>query len=316
MEVSVELQILLKVLNAVHPEGQEMPDAAAAAAGSEDAARARAGEFLRYFFAYDLPVRLIGSLVDLEFEVRKDVLGVFSTIVRLGSEVAADAQLAEYVQGQPTFFSMLVEGYGRSEIATHCGIMLRSCARHARLVEIFLGQPEIVIRLASFASHESFDVSGDAFSTLHDLLLTHKAVSAVFLEANFQEFFKVYNGLLTFGNTYVTQRQGLKLLSETLLDRKFMRIMLMYIGNEQFLQIHMNLLKSDSKAIQFEAFHVFKIFVANPQKPPKVQQILFKNRERIVKLLDTLRASRPDDRQFVEDQSTVIAKLQAIQAPS
>merc|ERR1712226_125416 len=197
----------------------------------------------------------------------------------------------------------------------HCGMMLRSCARHQQLVEAFLSQSEVAIRLISFTRAESFDVSSDAFSSLHDFLLTHKATSAAFLEANFQEFFKLYNGLLVCGDC-VTQRQALKLLSEMLLDRTFMRVMLAYIGDEQFLQIHMNLLRADSKAIQFEAFHVFKIFVANPQKPPRVQQILFKNKDKLVKLLETLRPSRPDDKHFAEDKSTVIGKLQALESPA
>merc|ERR1719375_894841 len=91
--------------------------------------------------------------------------------------------------------------------------------------------------------------------------------------------------------------------------------MLSYIGDDSYLQIHMKLLLADSKAIQFEAFHVFKIFVANPYKPPRVQHILYKNKDKLVKLLETLRASRPDDRQFAEDKSTVIGKLQSLEPP-
>merc|ERR1712151_1329806 len=91
---------------------------------------------------------------------------------------------------------------------------------------------------------------------------------------------------------------------------------LAYVGEEQFLQIHMNLLRENSKAIQFEAFHVFKIFVANPKKPPRVQQILYKNKEKLMKLLETLRPNRQDDKQqFAEDRNTVIEKLQSLEMP-
>lgn len=315
-DVQTQLQVILEVLE----EAAQFADQTNCGSSSNgttavsgDPDPGSAADFLAHFLEGNLPVQLIASLETLEFEVRKDVISVFSAIVRLGSQLGADKQLQEYVTDHPSFFRMLVDGYDRPEIATHCGIMLRSCARHARLVEAFLSQPDVVIRLLSFTSHGSFECSSDAFSTLHDYLLTHKAESCAFLVKNFQDFFKVYNGLLQ-SDDYVTQRQGLKLLSETLLDRTFMRVMLMYIGNEQFLQIHMNLLRADSKAIQFEAFHVFKIFVANPQKPPKVQQILYRNREKLIKLLETLRASRPDDRQFAEDQSAVIGKLQALGA--
>eukprot|EP00932_Pfiesteria_piscicida_P019852 SRR837773.6675.p3 GENE.SRR837773.6675~~SRR837773.6675.p3 ORF type:complete len:227 (+),score=93.23 SRR837773.6675:258-938(+) len=193
-------------------------------------------------------------------------------------------------------------------------MILRSCARHRELAAACLAQPEVLRRLLAFTSGGSFDVTSDAFSSLHDLLLMHKSVSASFLESHFQEFFQLYNALLQ-PDDYVTQRQALKLLSEVLLDRTFMRVMLMYIGEEQFLQIHMNLLRSDSKVIQFEAFHVFKIFVANPQKPPKVQLILHRNKEKLIRLLEALAPNRQDDQQFAEDKVTVIGKLQSLEPP-
>merc|ERR1711874_628250 len=123
-------------------------------------------------------------------------------------------------------------------------------------------------------------ISSDAFSTLHDFLLTHRASSAVFLEAHFKDFFAQFNKLLELDSDYVTQRQALKLLSEMLLNRTFMKVMLAYVGDETFLQIHMNLLRNNMRA-----FHVLKTFVANPQKPPRVQQILYKNKGKLVQLL-------------------------------
>jgi len=272
-----------------------------------------AKELVAQFLAADLPSQLVASLVDLEFEAKKEVISFFSTIVRLGPHLGEDL-IQEYVRSHPGFFKLLVEGHGKPEIATQCGVVLRSCARHRQIVEAFLASPEVPFCLIAFMRHESFDISSDAFSSFHDILLTHKSVSASFLDANFQEFFTLFNGLLQ-SNDYVTQRQALKLLSEILLDRAFVRAMLSYIGDEQFLQIHMNLLRANSKAIQFEAFHIFKIFVANPQRPPRVQQILYKNKDKLVKLLDTLRPNRADDRQFAEDKSTVIGKLQALEPP-
>lgn len=286
--------------------------------GGGDQSAEEAGELVAQFLAADLPHGLVEHLSDMDFEVRKDVISVFSMMLqgpqRLGTRVGATQQLLEYTRTQPRFFQLVVESYAKPEAATHCGMMLRSCVRHPQLVESFFAQPEVCTRLIEFTRHESFDVSSDAFSSLRDLLLTHKSIASAFLEANFREFFRPYNGLLQSAD-YVTQRQALKLLSEMLLDRTFMRVMLTYIGDEQFLQIHMNLLREDSKVIQVEAFHVFKIFVANPQKPPRVQQILFKNKERLVKLLEGLRPNKPnrqDDKQFLEDRKTVVEKLQVL----
>jgi len=193
--------------------------------------------------------------------------------------------------------------------------MLRSCAFHERLVQAFLARPGAPLQLIAFSQNENFDVSSDAFSSLHDLLLTHKSVAAAYLEANFTEFFELYNVLLQ-SDDYITQRQALKLLGEILLDRSFMKVMLSYIGDDGFLQIHMNLLRESSKAIKIEAFHVFKIFAANPRKPPRVQQILFKNKDRLMKLLEALQPNKENDKQFDEDRRSVLLKLRALELPA
>jgi len=285
--------------------------------------REEASELIAQYLAADLPARLVVCLGLLEFEARKDVIGIFSALLRLAaaagmaespstSEVCS-IRVLEYVRGHPQIFRLLLEGYGNSEIALHCGLMLRICARHQELVQDFLASGQM-LRLVQLASDPRFDISSDAFSSLRDLLLAHKVVSAPYLVANFQDFFILYNGLLQSQN-YVTQRQALKLLSEVLLDRSFMKVMLLYIGDDQFLQIHMNLLRNNSKAIQFQAFHVFKIFVANPQKPIRVQSILFKNKERLLMLLENFKASRQEDQPLIEDYKAVIEKLHALGPP-
>jgi calcium binding protein 39 len=103
---------------------------------------------------------------------------------------------------------------------------------------------------------------------------------------------------------YVTKRQSLKLLGEILLDRANFNIMTLYISNETNLKMMMNFLRDKSKNIQFEAFHVFKVrprrvcmvspltarvspqvFVANPKKPPQIESILRRNKDKLLVFL-------------------------------
>jgi calcium binding protein 39 len=58
-----------------------------------------------------------------------------------------------------------------------------------------------------------------------------------------------------------------------------------YIANDVNLKMMMNLLRDKSKNIQFEAFHVFKVFVANPKKPPQIETILRRNKEKLLVFL-------------------------------
>lgn len=48
----------------------------------------------------------------------------------------------------------------------------------------------------------------------------------------------------------------------------------------------MTLLRDKKRTIQFEAFHVFKVFVANPKKTDPVLDILVRNKDKLVVFLN------------------------------
>lgn len=84
----------------------------------------------------------------------------------------------------------------------------------------------------------------------------------------------------------------LKLLGEILLERANFNVMIRYIGDADNLKQIMNLLRDNSKNIQFEAFHVFKVFVVNPNKTNPVLYILEKNKEKIISYLEKFHEDR------------------------
>ncbi|CAF3916227.1 unnamed protein product [Rotaria magnacalcarata] len=100
-----------------------------------------------------------------------------------------------------------------------------------------------------------------------------------------------------------------KLLGELLLDRYNFSVMTKYITNTDNLKQQMNLLKEKSKNIQFEAFHVFKIFVANPTKPKAISDILLRNREKLIDFLTTFHTDRTDDEQFNDEKAYLIKQI-------
>jgi len=284
-----------------------------APASCEEDTRGEVRELLQLLVAADLPLKILSSLDSLEFEAQKDAVRVFQAILRAGAECGADEITIEYVQRHASFTQMLLQGCGRPEVALHCGLMLRACTRYPQLVG-FLLEAGVAGELMGLCRHQSFDIASDAFSSLRELLLTHKAYSSTYLGKHSGEFFLDYNKLLQ-AEDYITQRQSLRLLGELLLNRTFMAVMIAYVDSEHFLQIHMNLLRNNSKAIQLEAFHIFKIFVVNPRKPFRVHQILHRNRERLVKLLENFSSKKTDDDQFAKDLRTVLETLRKLPAP-
>lgn len=109
----------------------------------------------------------------------------------------------------------------------------------------------------------------------------------------------------------------MKLLGELLLDRSNFNVMMRFISAEHNLQVVMNLLRDKSANIQFEAFHVFKVFVANPNKPAKIRLILYKNRQKLCTYLKNFHQDKEDDdSQFSEEKKLLIATLNTLEKPS
>ena len=129
------------------------------------------------------------------------------------------------------------------------------------------------------------------------------------------------HGVVPTGHAYVRLKVFQTLLSRLLLDPAFMQVMLRYVASHENLKLHMNLLREKGKSIPLGAFHVFKIFVANPDKTEKVQEILWRNRERLVKLLEGegFAGGRWRDREeedpAYQDMKTVCQKLRDMERP-
>jgi calcium binding protein 39 len=108
-------------------------------------------------------------------------------------------------------------------------------------------------------------------------------------------------------------------LSELLLDRSNFYIMIRYVGMVENLKLVMTLMLDPGKSIQLEAFHVFKLIVANPSKPVDVKRILFRNRDKLIRYLNALGSEAPTgnpafaSEAFREDLQLVISEIQKLQ---
>lgn len=148
-----------------------------------------------------------------------------------------------------------------------------------------------------------------------DLLTRHKLLSAEFLEQHYDRFFSEYEKLLHSEN-YVTKRQSLKLLGELLLDRHNFTIMTKYISKPENLKLMMNLLRDKSRNIQFEAFHVFKVFVANPNKTQPILDILLKNQAKLIEFLSKFQNDRTEDEQFNDEKTYLVKQIRDLKRPA
>jgi len=254
----------------------------------------------------DLLESLVLGLDKLEFEARKDVAAIFNTLVR--RKVGTRLPTVEYLEKHASILLVLQQGYEKPDVSLNCGMMLREAIAHESLARIAL-YDDAFYRYFEYVELNTFEIASDAFATFKALLTVHKPMVSEFLQANYDQFFDRYTTLLNAGN-YVTKRQMLKLLGEILLDRANFTVMTRYISQPDNLKLMMNLLRDKSRSIQFEAFHVFKVFVANPNKAKPVSDILRKNRDKLIVFLNGFQTDRTDDDQFNDEKAFLVKQIQ------
>ncbi|KAI4345534.1 hypothetical protein L6164_012648 [Bauhinia variegata] len=254
----------------------------------------------------DLLALFVHKLLTLGWEARKDLVHCWTILLK--QKVDSRYFCVEYIEQHFDLLDFLVISYDNKEIALNCGIMLRECIKFPTLAKYMLESASFEL-FFKFVESPIFDVSSDAFSTFKDLLTKHGKVVSEFLKAHYDEFFDQYEKLLTSPN-YVTRRQSLKLLSDFLLEAPNSQIMKRYILEVRYLKVMMTLLRDSSKNIQISAFHIFKVFVANPNKPQDVKIILAKNRDKLVELLENLSPGKgSEEEQFEEEKEFIISEI-------
>ncbi|XP_027333567.1 calcium-binding protein 39 isoform X4 [Abrus precatorius] len=245
----------------------------------------------------DVLTLLIHKLPILGWEARKDLVHCWSILLK--HKVDSNYCCVEYIEQHIELLDFLVVcSYDNKEIALSCGIMLRDCIKFPSLAKYILESASFVL-FFKFVELPNFDVASDAFSTFKDLLTKHANVVSGFLTAHYDEFFDLYEKLLTSPN-YVTRRQSLKIMKRYILEVRYLKVM-------------MTLLRDSSKNIQLSAFHIFKVFVANPNKPREVKIILAKNQEKLLELLRNLSPGKgSEDEQFEEEKEFIIKEIERL----
>ena len=184
-----------------------------------------------------------------------------------------------------------------------------------------------------FVQSESFDIKGIAFDTLRDLLFNVADDSQTYVRKNAaeyinaqwspslddmkkeenagkpskNEFFEKLN-LLIKSRDFTTVKATVKLLQSILFctSKSTFESMLQYVGDPRNLIVAMNLLRDTAKQLQFEGFHLFKVFVLNPNRPKTITTILTRNKAGMIAYLDTFQQARQaEDPAFERELSSV-----------
>lgn len=292
--------------------------------------------------------RLLDNLGALPFESRKHVASIFNYLLVCGLEgndgviyQPIMSSFRDYIGSRyDEILSTLVKGHdcalhgGQVDCALHFGTMMRSCLRHVSLYKELTITTErtkwyVFPFLDKYVLLPNFDVSSDAMETLKimftgrgdkQVLDEQSQVAISELAANFMTrdydaiWIQRFNPLMLQEKAnYMTRRMALQILSTVLLTRANYAIMIKYVAERQNLILAMKLLRDTSPHITLDAFHVFKVFVANPNKPPEIIKILKDNSVKLCRYLETLHKDREEsDTQFRDEKALIIATIEAL----
>ncbi|RLM98470.1 hypothetical protein C2845_PM06G26750 [Panicum miliaceum] len=225
---------------------------------------------------------LIVCLPYLDLETQKDVTQVIANLQRqkIDSRIIA----SDYLEANKDLLDILMSGYENMEIAIHYSTILRDCIRH-QVAARYVLDSEHMKKFFDYIQLPDFNIASDAFRTFKELLTRHKSSAAEFFSRNYDW-----------------------LLGDILLDRSNTPVMICYVMSKENLIILMNLLREQSKAIQVEAFHVFKLFAANQDKPPEIVSILSANKSKLIRFLGDFSLDK-EDQQFEVDKAKVVAEI-------
>ncbi|KAH8088421.1 putative transcriptional repressor [Filobasidium floriforme] len=258
-------------------------------------------------YSQDVLKLLILNMPKFDFEAKKDASQIFNLLLR--RQIGHRSPTVDYVGRNKELIYLVLRGYENEDVALNTGTILKELLRYENLARILLYSDEFYLFL-DYIEKTSFGTSCDAFANMKECLTRHKPMVAQYLDQHYDRFFTAYKGLILSPN-YVTKRQSLKLLGEILLDRANYGIMTRYIASTENLQIIMNTLRDKSRNIQFEAFHVFKVFVANPNKPPAIANILRKNKDKLLAYLREFHKDREDEL-FNDEKAYLINQIEAL----
>jgi calcium binding protein 39 len=257
----------------------------------------------------DLFLSLVMILRHLHFEHRKLVAILFKHYYR------CEAMFRDYVIAKVPLLDFLVTGYQKEqrEICINLHSMLHCCVKKdKRIVEWLLNSTHLPFLFTNYCVSEDFDVQSKSFTVFAAALKLYPKTSATYVKQNMELFFDMYNLSLINGN-YIVQIQYLKLLSEMLVVRKWRKVMAMYVNRKENLMPIMKLLRSKSTNIQYETFHVFKIFVANPNKDERVDYVFKSNIKKLIKFMKKfLNEKCNEDDDLLDERDTVVETLKAM----
>ncbi|KAI5960557.1 HYM1 [Candida pseudojiufengensis] len=276
------------------------------------------------------------NLNKLDFDSRKDVIIIYSTLLRrnyitgingngngiggLKSMLSSSSSttlsqqsppVVDYLlHKKPEILNILIRGPETPEIGLVCGQILRDCCKFEEINKYIIYN-EAFWNFFKYVENPMFEIACDSMMTLNDLLTIHKKIIPDFLVLNYENFMNHINNLIK-SNNYVTKRQISKLLKDLVSERSNLQFLQKYCNDYKNLKYTMLLLSEKSKNLQLEGFHLLKYIIANPKRLPKINETLIKNKQNFSEFFKTFDITSFHDSSLIEERNFIIQQIELL----
>jgi len=243
-------------------------------------------------------------LPSFSINCRKQFTYIFTGITAF--QVNNASLVAGWVRQHESVIDQLISFFARPDLASCAGEILRIMVAYESLARL-LWNSERFDALVRYATDPHMAVWTESFATLRELLLNAPRAD-IFLHEYHQRMIERLHGILD-ENNYGPCREGLRLLHDIMMS--FPEFQPVYVCSEQNLMVIMRLMSSKYRSIALDAFHVFKMFVLAPERPPMVLAILRRNVQTLIDFMeDIFRDS--DDEEAQREKDALVDILRAL----
>jgi len=250
----------------------------------------------------------------LEFEAQKATARLWEGVLRAGGGQHALDSVSAYLCNRPLVAELLLQGCCDEALTFLCGELLLLGVRDRSFARALLKEGADLRLVSAAATQGSIEVKATALACLRGLLLESGDAASEHLQDTFCRFLSAYHELLVTEDLFI-QLQALNLFGHLLLSPEFCSARTAYVSSVRCLKLQMSLLTHPVGSIMLGAFHIFKVFVANPYKTPAVQALLYRNRERLPRLLHGFHVFREGDDAYSADLAAVQVAVLELPAP-
>lgn len=253
-----------------------------------------------------LLLRLPPDSKRLEMRMKRDMLQLFRFMLR--ESETADV-FEEYMDSRAEILKIVLMGCLDMDSVAACQAILHACVRRESICQLLL-ESDLLDNVLSITRNKNFQLATGGFQSLELLLLKHPAVGLKFLMENYDAFVKEKLSKLVRTRNYVNKRLALKLIYKLLTTRKNFKFMIRFVTDADNLELIMAelLSKKNQKkiAVQTEACDIFKIFVANPKKPPAIQDMLRESKRALIRFMGRFQEVKRKEENFNSKEFNMI----------